>query len=162
MALLTKIRLLLTLFVAGLVISGATAIPLVQEVDCLASLVSGHGWLGVWLRTVQIGLHQTARQNQFLLYGTDWLAFGHFVIAIAFFGAIRDPLKNEWVVKFGIIASFLVIPFALVMGGVRGIPIGWRLIDCTFGIAGLIALLPVQYWIGKLKSPTSQTSAPIH
>jgi hypothetical protein len=28
----------------------------------------------------------------------------------------------------------------LYMGAVRGIPIGWRLIDCSFGILGIIPL----------------------
>ncbi len=76
----------------------------------------------------------------FLAYGTDWLAFGHFVIAIAFIGPLRNPVKNIWVVEFGMIACVLVVPFALGMGAVRGIPIGWRLIDCSFGVLGIIPL----------------------
>ena len=62
--------------------------------------------------------------SPFLGYGTDWLAFGHFVIAIVFIGPLRDPVKTVWVVEFGMIACVLVVPFALVMGGVRGIPLG--------------------------------------
>ena len=62
------------------------------------------------------------------------------VIAIVFIGPLRDPLKNVWVVEFGMIACALVVPFALVMGGVRGIPLGWRLIDCSFGIFGILPL----------------------
>jgi hypothetical protein len=38
------------------------------------------------------------------------------------------------------IACLLIIPFALVVGSFREIPFGWRLIDCSFGIFGLIPL----------------------
>jgi len=34
----------------------------------------------------------------------------------------------------------LVIPFAFVFGGLRGIPFWWRLIDCSFGLFGFIPL----------------------
>jgi len=44
------------------------------------------------------------------------------------------------VIEFGTIACFLIIPFALVIGYSRGIPFWWRLIDCSFGILGLIPL----------------------
>ena len=72
-------------------------------------------------------------------YGTDWLAFAHFVIAILFVGPFRDPQKNIWVIQFGLIASFLIIPFAFIAGAVREIPLFWRIIDCSFGVgAGLI------------------------
>jgi hydrogenase/urease accessory protein HupE len=75
-----------------------------------------------------------------MLYGTDWLAFAHIVIAIAFFGAIRDPVRNIWVVEFGMIACMLVVPLALIWGGVRSIPFFWRLIDCSFGVFGILPL----------------------
>ena len=38
------------------------------------------------------------------------------------------------------IACVLVVPFALIMGSLRGIPLGWRLVDCCFGILGFIPL----------------------
>ena len=55
-------------------------------------------------------------QYPFLLYGYDWLAFAHFVLAILFIGPYRDPVKNIWIIEFGLIACILVIPFALVAG----------------------------------------------
>ena len=45
-------------------------------------------------------------------------------------------------VQFGMIACALVVPYAFVFGALRGIPLGWRLIDCSFGIVGI---LPVWY-----------------
>jgi len=79
-----------------------------------------------------------------IAYGTDWLAFGHFVIAIAFLGALRDPVRNLWVIEFGMIACILVVPMALIFGLIRGIPLLWRLIDTSFGIFGIIPL-----WISR-------------
>ena len=54
--------------------------------------------------------------GQLLFYSTDWLAFGHFVIAIAFVGALRDPVRNRWLFDFGLIACVLVVPYAVVFG----------------------------------------------
>jgi len=89
---------------------------------------------------VYTGLHDTYRQYPFIAYGTDWLAFAHIVIAIVFWGPLRDPVKNIWVVEFGMIACGLVVPLALICGPLRGIPFFWRLIDCSFGILGFIPL----------------------
>jgi hypothetical protein len=76
-----------------------------------------------------------------MYYGYDWLAFAHIVIAIVFIGPYQDPVKNKWVVEFGMIACILIIPFAMIAGYFRGIPVWWRLIDCSFGILGMIPLV---------------------
>ena len=140
-----KIRALLWFFIFGLVVSGATAIPLETELKLLVPLVGAGGdspsaGVAKWLLQVRDALGETNARFPFLAYGTDWLAFGHFVIALAFLGPLRDPVKNIWVIEFGMIACVLVVPFALHMGGVRGIPFGWRLIDCSFGVGGIIPL----------------------
>jgi len=95
----------------------------------------------------------TGEQYPFLAYGTDWLAFAHIVIAIAFLGPLKDPVRNTWVVDFGIIACVLVIPLALICGPIRGIPWGWQLVDCSFGVLSLIPLLIVRRMIRDLGSP---------
>ena len=41
---------------------------------------------------------------------------------------------------FCLLACVLVIPLALTCGALRGIPWFWRLIDCSFGVFGLIPL----------------------
>jgi hypothetical protein len=76
----------------------------------------------------------------FVFYGGDWLAFGHFMIALSFVGPLRDPVRNVWIYDFGMIACVLVIPFAVIMGQVRGIPVFWRLIDCSFGVSGFMPM----------------------
>ena len=138
------IRFWLGVVVFGLVVSGATAIPLVTEAGLMHRVVNKYEFFGPevreWVQTVYAGILDSNARYPFLLYGTDWLAFGHFVIAIAFIGPMRDPVRNRWVIDFGIIACLLIIPYALVFGGIRGIPVWWRLIDCSFGLFGLIPL----------------------
>lgn len=104
-----------------------------------------------WLLNVRDALVETNAKYPFIAYGTDWLAFAHFVIAIAFIGPWRDPVKNVWVIEFGMIACALVVPFALVMGKVREIPLGWRLIDCSFGVFGMIPLWLCRRLIKKIQ-----------
>lgn len=150
-----RIRLLTGCFVAGLVVSGLSAIPLETEVGWLARItnstaLSGTGW-SVWLAKVQGALRHTGTQFPFLFYGTDWLAFGHFVIALAFIGALRDPLRNAWLFTFGMLACVLVIPYALLFGAARGIPLWWRLIDCSFGVFGLLPLWLCKRWTRELE-----------
>ncbi len=110
------------LFIFGLVISGATAMPLTIELDLLAK------WFGIaaqtsgtatselarWLLTVRETLHETGAKHPFLFYGTDWLAFG----------------------------------------GLRGIPVWWRLIDCSFGVFGFVPLWLCRRWSRELETKT--------
>src|ERR1041384_209840 len=118
--LLRRIRFLTLLFILGLVLSGATAIPLQPELDWLVRVVGQVAFIAPWLTNVQISLHDLAAAHPFLFYGTDWLAFGHFVIALAFIGALRDPVRNIWLFDFGLLACVLVIPYALTFGAIRG------------------------------------------
>ena len=157
--LLLKVRILLLFFMVGLVVSGATAIPLETELQLLASLVDGKSEFGQWIFKIRNALVETNAQYPFVAYGTDWLAFAHFVIAIAFIGPLRDPVKNVWVVEFGMIACALVVPFALVMGSVREIPLGWRLIDCSFGVFGIFPLWFCRRLINRLAA-TNPTGRP--
>jgi len=146
--------LLTWLFIIGLALSGATAIPLLPEVNWLAQSFGTSGTfpgLAEWLLRVREALTQIQSQYPFLFYGTDWLAFGHFVIAIAFIGALREPVRNRWLFDFGLIACVLVVPYALVFGGLRGIPIWWRLIDCSFGVFGVVPLWFCRRWAGELE-----------
>ncbi len=76
--------------------------------------------------------------------------FVHFVIAIVFIGALRDPVRNAWLFDFGLIACAFVIPYALIFGAIRGIPFWWRLIDCSFGIGGFIPLWLCKQWTREL------------
>jgi hypothetical protein len=151
-----RIRLLTWVFLAGLVLSGATAIPLRWEVDWLIKLweaeeLTSHAAADLdpvtrWLFDVRNALETVEQTDPFLFYGTDWLAFGHFVIAIAFMGVLRDPVRNRWLFDFGLITCALVIPYAIVFGALRGIPFWWRWVDCSFGVFGAVPLWFCRKW----------------
>ena len=154
-----RIRAMVVLFIVGLALSGLTAFPLRHELDLLASLLGADasapaGTLRGWIALVQRSLATTERDFPFLAYGTDWLAFGHLVIAVFFIGAWRDPVRNVWVLHAGLIACAGVIPLALLRGAVRGIPFYWRLIDCSFGVFGALPLLLVLRWTRRLEKLT--------
>ena len=142
--LLLSIRVWLVLFIAGLVLSGVTAFPLVHETAWLASFTAAHpifpAALAQWIHRVHEALLDESSRYPFLAYGTDWLAFAHLVLAAAFLGPLVDPVRNKWVLQFGLIACAAVPVLALIAGPFRGIPLGWRLIDCSFGVFGAIPL----------------------
>lgn len=127
-------------FMAAIVVSGITAIPVKTEIDFLYRQTENIYFLNDWIGRLQKGIYEVNENYPFLFYGYDWLAFAHFVLAILFIGPLRDPVKNKWVIEFGMIACILVIPFALTAGYFRGIPFWWRMIDCSFGVAGLYPL----------------------
>ena len=123
-----RVRVCTWLLIAGLTISGLTAIPISSELAIGRATLGGDwsargrlpAWVTSWLRTLDEGLAVTAAQAPFMFYGTDWLAFGHLMI------------------EFGMIASMLVPLWAVIFGQVRGIPLWWRAIDCSFGVGAFI------------------------
>jgi hypothetical protein len=143
--LLRSIRIWLSIFIVGLILSGVTAFPLEHETAWLASFLSAHPVLpqgvAVWIDRVHQALYEDSIRAPFLAYGTDWLAFAHLVLAVAFIGPWIDPIRNKWVLQFGVIACIGVLPLAFIAGPTRGIPLPWRLIDSSFGIFGAIPLL---------------------
>jgi hypothetical protein len=148
-----RIKLYIWIMVAGLALSGLTAFPLQTELQWLA-LHDGiyTDTMRNWLNTIYQAIKTTNRQFPYLSYGTDWLAFAHLMLAILFLGPLKDPVKNIWVIEFGMIACVLIIPLAFIAGGIRHIPVFWRLIDCSFGIIGIIPLAVCYKNIGLLKS----------
>jgi hypothetical protein len=155
--LLRRIRLVLVFFLVALFASGLTAIPLRAELAILDSIAgSGSGvnarWpsSAEWISRVRAALEATYSAYPFMAYGTDWLAFGHFVIGLAFLGPIKDPVRNRWVVDLGMVACLLLVPYGVILGPIRGIPPFWTFIDSLFGIVGLIPLMAARRWIRQL------------
>ncbi len=150
---LLSVRRWVAVFVVGLVLSGVTAFPLVHELHWLVRLIRPlhAAALQGWVERVSASLDRQAAEAPFLAYGTDWLAFGHLVIAAAFLGLWNDPVRNRWLVTWGLIACAGVVPLALIAGPVRGIPPYWRMIDCSFGVFGCLPLWWVRRQIGVLE-----------
>ncbi len=145
---LKQVRFWLSIFMGGLILSGLTAIPIQWEIDQIKSFIDGAPWLrdiapGLvdWLIYVHAGLTAMYQAYSFISVGTDWLAFAHIMIALVFIGPLRDPIRNVWVIQFGMLACMLVIPAALIFDALRGLPFLWALIDCSFGVIGIIPLL---------------------
>jgi hypothetical protein len=109
-----------------------------------------------WIQRVVVGVDQTNRQFPFIAYGTDWLAFAHLVIAIAFIGPYRDPVRNKWVIDWAILCCVAIIPLALIAGPIRSIPLFHQLIDISFGLLGVIPLLIVRKKIHLLSKLSDQ------
>lgn len=134
------IRRWILFFIVALLISGVTAIPINSELVFLLKCNLPFS-VQFWLKKVFDSYNFVEANYPFLLYGYDWLFFAHLVLAILFIGPYKDPLKNIWVIQFGLIACLLILPLAFIAGHFRGIPFGWQLIDCSFGILGCIPLI---------------------
>lgn len=159
---LKQTRYWIIFFMIVLFSSGLTAIPLESELDFLSRCFPVHTPVGDWIDKVFLAIVDTNRKYPFLAYGYDWLAFAHFVLAILFVGPLRDPVKNKWVIEFGMIACLFIIPFAFIAGHFRGIPLGWRLIDCAFGVLGLLTLSICLFKIKALEKMTNETEYASH
>ena len=145
---LRRVRRWTALFVVGLVLSGATALPIPTQLE-FAVRVLGEDLragglvpaaMAAWLETLRDGIRRTAADAPFMFYGTEWLAFGHFAIAAAFVGAWRDPLRNRWLFTYGMWICAAVPVWALAFGPLRGIPFWWRLVDASFGVVGFLPM----------------------
>lgn len=167
-ALLKRIRVALAVLVVGLVASGLTAFPLELELNFLVCQLLGlpssaaaadYTGLVAWLVTVRNGLHSVYADFPWMAYGTDWLAFAHLILAVLFVGPLKDPVRNRWVIDFGVIACLGVFPLALICGQLRGIPFYWRLVDCSFGFFGLFPLLLARKWASELEVCSAQPGA---
>ncbi|MEO6453556.1 MAG: hypothetical protein ABIN97_05760 [Ginsengibacter sp.] len=151
-----SIKIWIIVFIVALIMSGVTAFALESELAWLNGLFNNNeNALSLWINKVYIALHQTNLNYPYLAYGYDWLAFAHLVIAVAFIGPLNDPVKNKWVIQFGVIACGMIFPLAFIAGHFRGIPIYWQLIDCSFGVIGLIPLAICYRKIEQLEKLTS-------
>ncbi|MEM7011391.1 MAG: hypothetical protein AAF585_07900 [Verrucomicrobiota bacterium] len=160
------LRSLTAFIIFGLVVSGITAFPLRWELDILASLVTSadssldpadYTGLQHWILKVRHGLHQTYDEFPFIAYGTDWLAFGHIVIALFFIPLWIDPVRYRANLVVGMAACVLIFPLAMICGPIRGIPFYWQLIDCSFGIvAGVV--FGIMLWLTPKDSGSSETT----
>jgi hypothetical protein len=151
-----QIKAWITFFIIALALSGITAFAVETELSWILSWwPEQDAALYKWLYICYRAMKDINDQYPYLAYGYDWLAFAHIVIAIAFIGPLKDPVKNIWVIEFGCIACISVIPLALTAGYIMQIPIFWRLIDCSFGVIGIGPLLICHRKIKQLEKLTT-------
>ena len=158
---LRRYRISLGFFILGLIVSGLTTFPLQWEISVLtrflgpASIVDD-GWadaLRHWLAFVESGIRENHARFPFFFYATDWLGFAHLVIAAFFVLPFLDPVKYKAVLYIGLAACAGVLVVAFVCGPIRDIPLGWRLIDSSFGIVGAVPLWYCLHLTKKLDRP---------
>jgi len=137
-----RIKVRIYIVIAGLLLSGITAFPIETELAILVEHQSTTGIMSMWLNKVYGAVEITNLNYPFLSYGTDWLAFAHLMLAVLFIGPLKDPVKNIWVIEFGLITSVCIFPLAFIAGSIRGIPFFWTMIDCSFGAVTLLLLIP--------------------
>ena len=88
-----KVQILLVLYGLALIAIGLATIPLQVEIAVLENVTGDRSaleevWpaMAHWISRVQEGVSRAYGTYPFLQYGTDWLAFAHVVIGIAFLG----------------------------------------------------------------------------
>jgi hypothetical protein len=149
---ITKIRLLIIFFMIALILSGVTAFPVETELKWLLqhpAIIPA--FAEKWLQDVYNALLETNTKYPMIAYGFDWLAFAHIVIAMAFIGPLKDPVKNKWIIDWAMLACIAVFPLAFIAGPIRQIPMYHILIDCSFGLVGLVPLYFCRKWIKQLE-----------
>ncbi|GAA4322193.1 hypothetical protein [Flaviaesturariibacter amylovorans] len=156
------IRRRLAFFIVALFLSGLTVLPAESELRFGLGLVPADSTVGAWLRTLLEAYIDMRSDAPFLLYGYDWLAFAHFVLAALFIGPWRDPVRNRWVLEFGLGACIAIFPFAFIAGAVRGIPFWWQLVDCSFGVVGFAVLWPCYRRVQQLEADSLTRKTTVH
>ena len=73
------------------------------------------------------------------------------VIGLSFIGPWRDPVRNRWVVEWGLWCCGLVVLLAFAWAPVRHIPFFWSCVDASFGVFGAVPLWLVLKRIQKLE-----------
>jgi len=64
-------------------------------------------------------------------------------------------VRNKFIVNVGIVACIAVFPLAFICGPIRDIPFYHQIIDCCFGLFGVIPLLYIKYQIRLLEKNNS-------
>lgn len=155
----TVVRLYLALFLLVILFGLHTVVFVESETALMAEYV-GKGtmvetiWPGfsAWIEHLHTAFALTYTSFPVVAYCMDWLAYVCIVLAIFVLGAIRDPVRNIWIVKAFIIGCALAFLLPLIMGPVRGIPVFWRWIDSSFGALGFLFLLLPYRLIRRLEA----------
>jgi hypothetical protein len=145
-----SIRVMLVGFMTLLIVSGLTAFPLISEAEFLRDHIDifpsyFHHWINVVVETI-------LKTDPIMLYGTDWLAFAHIIIALFFIPVFISPVRYIHNMYVGMAACIFVFPLAFICGPIRTIPFFHQLIDCCFGVVGFIYLFIISKKIIKLKN----------
>jgi hypothetical protein len=152
-----RIKAAIVITIIGLLLNGISALPLRTELKILLSYSNLLPQFALdWWNQVNQGVLETSEKYNFMRYGFDWLAFAHAMIALVFLGPLRDPIKNQWVIKWGMIVAALSIVMAFGWERMRDIPVWWSFVDGGISYFAFVVLWLCNRWIEKLKMVTAQ------
>ena len=141
---LKRAKLMIGIVVFGLLASAVTIWPAIPELKMAVRIAWGDaeptGVLHSFVVQAIEGLEAMEADYPFMLYAHDWLAFAHIVLAILFAGAIKDPIRNVWIVQCGLIMCAIVPVLAGICIPIRGIPVIWFWIDFAFAPGAALPL----------------------
>lgn len=144
---LRKIRFILILFFLGILFGLHTVVFVEIETAFFVKHLGRDTLTGeklpmvsAWIEQLHYDITESYKAYPVMAYCMDWLSYACVVFALFIIGAINDPVRNIWIIQVYMIACILaaLLPFAA--GPLRGIPVFWRCIDCSFGIIGFILL----------------------
>jgi hypothetical protein len=139
----------LIFFMVALIFSGITAFPLKLEIKLLSKIQHFFpSFISKWISHLEEVINNSPLE---MMYGTDWLAFAHIIIALFFIPVYQKPIQYQLNLKIGMLACILVFPLAFICGPIRDIPFFHQLIDCSFGLFGFIYLKNINQNIESLK-----------
>ena len=160
---LRKIRIYLILFLLAFLFS--LYIFVFVEIETLAKYV-GHDTfmeelcpsISAWVEHLNLAVSETYSSYPVFAYLMDWWCYLWVVFLIFLLGAIKDPVKNVWVVQVFMVACCLGFILPFIVGPIRDIPVFWRLFDSSCGLIGLLFLLLPYRLIRKLEALHHQES----
>jgi len=157
--LLRRIRVYLVTFCLAIVFGWHTVVFVRAETTWMAEHLGRGTWvesvwpgLADWVEHLHIAFATTYTTWPVIAYCMDWLAYACIVLLILMLGAVQDPVRNVWIVEAFLIGCVIGFVMPLAIGSVRGIPLFWRLIDSSFGLAGSIWLLWTLRLIRRLEA----------
>jgi hypothetical protein len=155
--LLKRIRIFLIIFALGLIFALHTVVVVQPETGLFVRYL-GHGtfmdsvlpFVSDWVEHLHLAISDTYQKYPVIAYCMDWLSFACVVFVIFIYGAIKDPVRNVWIVQVFLAACALACLLPFIAGPFRGIPIFWRMIDGSFGFLGFFWLWIPYRWIKEI------------
>lgn len=152
--LLFRIRALLILFIIGLIFSFQMILFVEPEIVWISKTFGTESTLGQflpavaqWVEVLELSITDTYAKYPAIAYCMDYLALSQLVIALFIAGAVKDPVKNIWIINAALLSCIIMLPFAYLSGCIRGIPTFLTTVDASFAILGIIPLLIAKYYI---------------
>ena len=141
---LKRARIMILIVALGLFFSGITVWPMKWELKTFVEIVWGNNEpkniIHSFMLQVINGIDAVEILYPFMLYGYDWLAYAHIMLAVLFAGAIRDPVRNKWIVQCGLVMCAIIPVLAGIFIPLRGLPLYWIFIDSAFAPGAALPL----------------------